>query len=148
MKYVVILLILTAASVFFITTNKNASPITPSDQIITTPTTASPTESPTLSRYVPYSSSEFEKAKDQKRVYFFHASWCPTCKAANIEFTENARDIPTDVVVFKTNYDTEKALKAQYAITYQHTFVLVDGDGKEVKKWNGGSISELLENTN
>ena len=99
------------------------------------------------SRYIEYSPMSFEKAKDKKRVYFFHATWCPTCKSTNTEFTEKSEGIPTDVVVFKTDYDTNAALKKQYAITYQHTFVLVDENGKEVKKWNGGAIAELVANT-
>lgn len=99
------------------------------------------------SRYVTYSKTAFDAATNKKRVYFFHATWCPTCKVANAEFTKNENSIPTDVVVFKTDYDTEKELKKQYAITYQHTFVLVDAAGKEIKKWNGGGIAELIENT-
>lgn len=83
----------------------------------------------------------------KKRVLFFHASWCPTCKVANQEFTNNFNNIPIDIVVFKTDYDNESALKQKYGITYQHTFVYVDGDGDELAKWNGGAIVELIANT-
>ena len=100
------------------------------------------------SRYISYSSSSFAGAADRKRVLFFHAVWCPLCKTANDEFTQKNDQIPDDVVVFKTDYDTEKELKAKYTITYQHTFVLVDKQGNEVKKWNGGGIDELVLNTN
>lgn len=96
------------------------------------------------SRYVSYSVEGFEDAKDKKRVYFFHASWCPTCKVANEEFSSNPDEIPEDIVLFKTNYDTENDLKKRYGITYQHTFVQVDENGNEVSKWNGGGISELI----
>lgn len=99
------------------------------------------------SRYVDYSKAAFDAAKGKKRVYFFHASWCPTCKTANTEFTNNPAGIPEDVILFKTDYDTNSELKKQYAITYQHTFVLVDENGKEIKKWNGGGINELVANT-
>lgn len=98
------------------------------------------------SRYVSYSAEGFEDAKDKKRVYFFHASWCPTCKVANEEFSSNPDEIPEDIVLFKTNYDTENDLKKRYGITYQHTFVQVDENGNEVSKWNGGGISELIAN--
>jgi thioredoxin 1 len=53
--------------------------------------------------------------------------------------------LPADVVVFKTDYDTEKELKKKYGITYQHTFVLVDNEGNSIKKWNGGGVKELIE---
>ena len=99
------------------------------------------------SRYVDYTAAAFEKAKDKKRIYFFHATWCPTCKAANAEFMSNPDGIPEDTVLFKTDYDSSGALKKQYGITYQHTYVLVDSDGKEVRKWNGGAIAELIANT-
>lgn len=99
------------------------------------------------SRYMDYTRVAFDSAKSKKRVYFFHASWCPTCKAANAEILGNLDGIPEDVIVFKTDYDSNAELKKQYGITYQHTFVLVDDMGKEVKKWNGGGLSELSANT-
>ena len=99
------------------------------------------------SRYVDYTPDLFEKAKDKKRVYFFHAAWCPTCKATNAEILGNPNGIPEDVILFKTDYDSNTALKKQYAITYQHTFVLVDAEGKELKKWNGGGLEELAAHT-
>ncbi len=99
------------------------------------------------SRYTEYTQAAFETAKSKKRVLFFHASWCPTCKAAHTEVTGNPEGIPEDVMLFKTDYDTNAALKKQYGITYQHTFVLVDEMGKELKKWNGGGLKELGLNT-
>ncbi len=96
--------------------------------------------------YVTYSAETYSAAKDQKRVLFFHATWCPTCKAANTAFTARGGEIPKNVVVLKTDYDTEKTLKATYGITYQHTFVQVDAAGKAIAKWNGGDVDALLKN--
>lgn len=110
-----------------------------------TPTTI--TETSTVSRYRDYSKSAFDETFGKKRVYFFHAPWCPTCVPADKEFQANAQQIPEDVVLFKTDYDTSVDLKKEYAITYQHTFVLVDENGNEIKKWNGGGIDELVKNT-
>lgn len=106
---------------------------------------AQPTRS--SSRYTDYSPEAFAAAKDKKRVYFFHAKWCPSCKAADGLFMSNLDQIPKDVMLFKTDYDTETVLKKKYIITYQHTFVYVDAAEKEVKKWNGGALAELIENT-
>lgn len=108
--------------------------------------TNSATNNNLTDRYVPYSKEAFDNLTNKKRVYFFHAKWCPTCKVADKEFTNNSDKIPEDIVVFKTDYDTEKDLIAKYGITYQHTFVYVDSLGGEVKKWNGGGISELITN--
>lgn len=98
-------------------------------------------------RYIDYSDTSFNQATNMKRVYFFYAKWCPSCMSADDEFIQNADKIPSDVILFKTNYDTEKELKTKYGITYQHTFVYVDSFGKAVKKWNGGGITELISNT-
>lgn len=103
------------------------------------------TETNTSQQYVDYSESDFEAAKDKRGIIFFHASWCPTCKAANTDIIKNINKLPADVVIFKTDYDTEKELKDKYVITYQHTFVLVDAEGNEIRKWNGGMMDEILE---
>lgn len=99
-------------------------------------------------KYVDYSESAYNSAKDKKRVLYFHAAWCPTCKVANEDFVKNGSQIPEGVVILKTDYDTEKALKEKYGITYQHTFVQVDANGNEITKWNGGGLSQLKAKVN
>lgn len=104
------------------------------------------------SQYIEYSKVALEKAATNRRVLFFYASWCPTCESADAGFTQNASKIPEDVTLVRVNYndpDTdqeEKDLAKKYGITYQHTFVQIDSTGKEVTKWNGGKIDELLSN--
>ena len=98
------------------------------------------------SRYITYSKSNYDTNVSKKRVLFFHAVWCPTCKIANEEFNSNLERIPEGVALIKTDYDKETELKKKYNITYQHTFVLVDDEGNEIKKWNGGGIEELINN--
>lgn len=100
-----------------------------------------------MSHYVPYTQAAFDAAKGMQRVLFFHATWCPMCKAANADLMKNLAQIPGDVIVFKTDYDKEVALKKQYGITYQHTFVLVDAQGKAMKKWSGGATKEIIAAT-
>lgn len=96
--------------------------------------------------YMPYSPAAFAEASGQKRVLFFYASWCPTCRPADANITANADQIPDGVVVFRTDYDTETELKSKYGVTYQHTFVQVDADDNLIKKWNGGDIDEIISN--
>lgn len=97
-------------------------------------------------QYVEYTQAAYDANADKKRVLFFHAAWCPTCKSADAEFNENVSEIPAGVVVMKADYDAEEALKTQYGVTYQHTFVQVDAQGNEIAKWNGGSTEELIAN--
>src|SRR3990167_3860834 len=101
------------------------------------------------SRYITYSKANLENAKNTRRVLFFYANWCPTCRPADASFSANESKIPADVILIRVNYnDTEteqeeKDLAIKYGITYQHTFVQIDGNGDVVTKWNGGQISEL-----
>ena len=103
-------------------------------------------------RYIEYSNTSFENASETRRVLFFFASWCPTCKPADESFVKNISKIPEDVTLIRVNYndtDTdkdEKDLAKKYDVTYQHTFVQIDDKGNVVTKWNGGQISELLSN--
>ena len=95
--------------------------------------------------YQDYSKEAFQNAADKKRVLFFHASWCPNCKNADTEITASLDAVPDDVVIFKTDYDSEDALKKKYGITSQHTFVYVDSEGNAIDKWSGGSTLQILE---
>lgn len=110
-----------------------------------------PTSSSSESKsYQEYSKSAFDASSNKKRVLFFFASWCPTCKPADAGFTANASKFQEDLVVFRVNYNdpdtdaTEKALAEKYGITYQHTFVQVDSGGETITKWNGGGLDKLL----
>ncbi len=104
------------------------------------------------SKYIEYSRQAFDQAKGSRRVLYFYASWCPTCRIADPDLSTNSNKFPEDVIVLRVNYndpDTdqeEKDLAKKYAITYQHTFVQIDGSGNEVTKWNGGKTEELLAN--
>jgi len=95
--------------------------------------------------YVTYSSDYLNKYQGKTKVLFFHANWCPTCNAADKEINERLGELPDDLLIIKTNYDKESDLKKKYGVTYQHTFVLVDDQGNELDKWNGGSLDEIIE---
>lgn len=73
-------------------------------------------------------------AKDAKTVLFFHAKWCPSCKSLDANLTKS---VPAGVNVVKVDFDEAKDLKKKYAVTQQHTFVQVDGEGKQLHKWSG-----------
>lgn len=104
------------------------------------------------SKYVEHSATTLDENKDKRRVLFFYASWCPTCRPADANFKENAKGFPDDLIVIRVNYNdpatdnAEKDLAKKYGITYQHTFVQIDSEGKAIAKWNGGQTKELLDN--
>ena len=82
-------------------------------------------------------------ADGKTKVLFFHASWCPICKTANQTLTSWYVHGEGMLTVYKINYDTEKSLEQKYGVTYQHTFVKVDGKGNLIKLMTGPSDDEL-----
>lgn len=100
--------------------------------------------------YLPYSSTVLADTAGRRRVLFFYANWCPTCRPADADFQANASKFPADVSLIRVNYnDTEtdqeeKNLAQKYGVTYQHTYVEIDAQGNKVQTWNGGQTAELL----
>jgi thiol-disulfide isomerase/thioredoxin len=80
-------------------------------------------------------------------VVFFYASWCPNCRATVTELNARWDEVRPGLTLVIADYDTEKALKAKYGITYQDTFVLLDAKGNGVKVWNSGGVNGLNANT-
>lgn len=126
--------------------NSGINPIPTPDTASIDNETTTGTPEQTNERYMTYSRESFDAAAGKKRVLFFHAPWCPTCRPADAAFRKDPTLIPEDVVLFQTDYDTSADLKKQYGVTYQHTFVQVDAGGNAVTKWNGGQITELTAN--
>ncbi len=95
--------------------------------------------------YEAYSSEKLAMAESGDVVLFFHASWCPSCRALNSDIEKNAGSIPSGVSILKLDYDKETELKKKYGVTYQHTLVQVDKDGNMIKKWSGSpKLNSLL----
>lgn len=96
--------------------------------------------------YITFADYEAKKAEyaGQSIVYFFHASWCPDCKAADTALTDPNAAIPAGVTIVKVDYDTATDLKRTYGVTMQHTFVQVDDGGEAVQKWTGTDIDAIL----
>jgi len=82
----------------------------------------------------------------QKRVvYFFAASWCPTCRETYRDLKASAMSVPADLVIVVVDYDKEGALKTKYGISYQHTFVSIGGMGEPKKVWSGSTtVSDIV----
>jgi thiol-disulfide isomerase/thioredoxin len=80
-------------------------------------------------------------------VVFFYAAWCPNCRATVTELNARWNEVRPGLTLVIADYDTEKALKAKFGITYQDTFVLLDAKGDGVKVWNSGGVNGLNANT-
>lgn len=81
-----------------------------------------------------------------KTVVFFFATWCPNCILTLTELQEKWSEIDPQITLVIADYDQETALKAEYGVTYQDTFVLLDKDAKSAKLWNAGGVKGLNEN--
>lgn len=95
--------------------------------------------SPDDNGYLPFTQASFDSQKNKRRVLFFYAAWCTTCRPVNAEFLQDGKKIPDDVVVFRVNFrdsdtdETENMLAKKYQITYQHTFIQVNKNGEVTK---------------
>ncbi len=91
--------------------------------------------------YVPYTDGVLTNGKT--KVLFFHAAWCPECKEANATLKSWFPSKDFTRSVYKVDYDTAKELKIKYGVTYQHTFVVVDGNGAKVSLIQGPTDEQL-----
>jgi len=69
----------------------------------------------------------------ENTVIFFHANWCPSCRAADAGISGG--EIPSGLTILKADFDTQTDLRKKYGVVAQHTFVQVDADGNQVAKW-------------
>ena len=91
---------------------------------------------------------EYDAAKvaaNDGALLFFHASWCPSCRALDKAITEDQDSIPGGLVILKLDYDEETELKKKYGVVGQHTLVQVDKDGNKITMWRGAnSLDEVV----
>jgi thioredoxin 1 len=76
-------------------------------------------------------------------IIYFHAEWCPTCRATMVSFRGRWPEIQPGITLVLADYDREAALKTQYGVTYQNSYVQVGRDGEKIQLWNGGGIDAL-----
>ncbi len=92
--------------------------------------------------YLDFSTAEL--GKSDKTVLFFHASWCPSCRAADSAISSNVSEVD-NFLLLKTDYDSETDLRKKYGVTTQHTFVRIDKNGDLIKKWSGGNSVQSIK---
>ncbi len=97
----------------------------------------SPAAADTEGRYIDLAEYQADPGAyaDRTVVLFFHAPWCPDCRATETSLATDG--VPAGLVVVKVDYDSSTDLKRRYGVTYQHTFVAVDAAGDALKKWSG-----------
>lgn len=100
-------------------------------------------------RYVDYSADGIKSEGYDVTILFFHAPWCPECRAFDMEIKQGT--VPQGIQILKIDYDSSQDLRQKYGITIQSSFVRVDKDGSEQKSWTGygkeKSVDAIIENT-
>ena len=86
------------------------------------------------SSYITWSQAAFEQNADQERWLYFHAEWCPECRALEADIKANLSDIPAGVIILKIEYDDHQDLRQRYQVLSQTTVVLVDAQGEKVQE--------------
>lgn len=81
---------------------------------------------PAPGAYVDFSEEALAAARGT-RVLFFHAPWCPQCRALEADIL--ASGVPEGITVLKVDYDTNQNLRQQYGVTLQTTVVALDESG-------------------
>jgi len=109
------------------------------------PSAPAPVKSGKSAAYISYADYQADKAAYDAGgdvVLFFAAPWCPTCQRADKNLKGSG--VPEGLTVVKTDYDSSTALKKQYGVTVQHTFVQVDPSGKALAKFTGSDTAEEI----
>ena len=123
------------------TANKQATSQGTTPAAAPSATATTPSSAPAAAgKYVDYSASTIASTAGTK-ILFFHAPWCPQCKA--LDASIKSGPIPENTTIIKVDYDSSQALKQKYGVTTQTTLVLVDDSGNLVKKYVAYSTPSL-----
>ena len=92
--------------------------------------------------YGDYEPSLLANAENGIVILFFKTDECSTCKAFEEDLQENIAQLPTNMTLLKINLDVSDVLKTEYGVVQEHTYIQVDAQGNELKRWVGSSTLE------
>lgn len=144
-----VLAVLVGIGVYVMNRNENASPAATTtsgqEEQVQQPTEDTKT-APQPGAYVEYSSTVVAATTGTK-ILFFHAPWCPQCRA--LDNSIKTGQIPSGVTLIKVDYDTSQALRQKYGVTIQTTLVRIDEAGNLVEKYvayDSPTLAAVTEN--
>jgi thioredoxin 1 len=102
-----------------------------------------------MNAFKPFTKEAFNAAvaEGKTTLVFFHAPWCPVCKAQEPKVLAHLNNDAKQVVAFKVDYDTNKPLRQEMNVTKQSTLILYQGTkevARVVYKSDDASIDELF----
>ena len=102
-----------------------------------------------MTDFKPYTAEAVKAAMGEGKttLLFFHAPWCPVCKAQEPKVKAHLNGAHKHVVAFKVDYDSNMALRKELKVDKQSTLILYQGM-KEVArlsyKSDDASIAEFF----
>jgi thiol-disulfide isomerase/thioredoxin len=99
--------------------------------------------------FAPFTKTAFKAAADEGKMtlVFFHAPWCPVCKAQEPKVLAHLNGDARDVVALKVDYDTNMELRKEMKVEKQSTLILYRGATEVARlsyKSDDASIDELF----
>jgi thioredoxin 1 len=95
--------------------------------------------------FKPYTAEAVKAAMGEGKttLLFFHAPWCPVCKAQEPKVKAHLNGAHKNVVAFKVDYDSNMALRKELKVDKQSTLILYQGM-KEVARLSYKSDDESI----
>lgn len=108
---------------------------------------------PATMNHEPFTRAAFERAQaeDRRILVDVHADWCPTCRAQEAVLDRlTARADNADLIVFRVDYDTQKAEVRRFRAPRQSTLIAYRGTrqtGILVADTRESEIAALIDTT-
>ena len=82
-----------------------------------------------MNDFKPYTAEAVKAAMAEGKItlLFFHAPWCPVCKAQEPKVKAHLNGQHKNVVAFKVDYDSNMALRKDLKVDKQSTLILYQG---------------------
>jgi thioredoxin 1 len=98
-----------------------------------------------MNDFKPYTPEAVKSAMTEGKttLLFFHAPWCPVCKAQEPKVKAHLNGAHKNVVAFKVDYDSNTALRKELKVDKQSTLILYQGM-KEVARLSYKSDDESI----
>jgi len=87
--------------------------------------------------YEQYDPAKLALAQDGKVVLFFNSKYSKTSKQLDAAFKDKSTKFPSNITILSIDYDKNYALRQQYGVPFEGTFVQVDANGNMINRWSG-----------